>query len=547
MSTFKELMRVIQISIKDKTSSKRMKEIESILKKHEVFKGLTPQKATSILEDLGPTFVKMGQIASNRSDILPNDYCEAFKALRSNVEPVDFSTILTLIEDAYQAPWTTVFSSIKEEPLGSASIAQVHQAVLLDGTGVAVKVRRAGIVEEMAEDITLMKHLLALAEFSAPKEQTMLLTFDGLVSELERTTADEVDFNVELNNLERFSQDLTGQYGVHCPVPYPQFSTQSVLVMEYVTGTLLNKKDELTAKGVDLESIGYRLAQSYITQVIDNGFFHADPHPGNILIEDDMLIWIDLGMVGSLTSNERALLDKMFSALAAKDSFELKEPLLALTKAHGPVDHGLLLDQIDSLLSSYASTDLASINVGQAFVEIIEILRSQNLVMTSSFTMLARGLLTLEGVLADIAPHTSVTKLITQHIKKKAFDLEELAHKAKDFTLSSIHSAELAVKIPTQVSHSLDMLNKGQLNVNAKMQVEDDLLGSVYAMGGRIGLAMISAGLFVGSSILCTTKMEPQILEVPVLGFLGYLGAFVLGVYVIWQTIVAKRSKSGKD
>lgn len=543
MSTFKELMRVVETSIKDKTSGKRMKEIESILRKHQVFKGMTPEKATSVLEDLGPTFVKMGQIASNRSDILPNAYCEAFKSLRSNVEPVDFSTILSLIEESYHGPWSEVFASIEQKPLGSASIAQVHEAVLLDGSSVAVKVRRAGIVEQMAEDITLMKHILALAEFTAPQGETMLLSFDGLVSELERTTAAEVDFSIELKNLMHFHADLQTQYGVTCPLPYPEFSTESVLVMEYVSGTLLENKEQLVCEGVDLEQVGYRMAGSYVTQVIDNGFFHADPHPGNVLIRDNELVWIDLGMVGSLSSHERTLIDTMITAIAAKDSFELKEPLLALAKAHGPVDHGLLLEQIDALLTSYASASLSDISVGAAFVEIIEILRSQNLVMSSSFTMLARGLLTLEGVLADIAPHTSVIDLISEHVKRQALRLANMVQRTKGFVLSGLHSVELAAKLPTQVSHSLDMLNKGQLSVDTKMKMPDELLTSLDAVSGRIGLAMISAGLFIGSSILCTTNMTPQVLEVPVLGFLGFLGAFVLGVYVIWQTVVSRKKK----
>lgn len=546
MSSFKELMRVIQISVKDKTSGKRMKEIEGILRKHEVIKGLTPEKATSILEDLGPTFVKIGQIASNRSDILPNAYCEAFKSLQSNVEPVPYETILELIVEAYQRPWTEVFASIEERPLGSASIAQVHEALLLDGTQVAVKVRRAGIVQEMAEDIMLMKHLLALAEFSVPKSETMLLTLDGLVSELERTTADELDFNVELQNLVRFHADIESQAGISCPLPYPKISTESVLVMEFVSGALLSDEVALAREDVDLENVGYRLAQSYVTQVIDNGFFHADPHPGNVVVCEDTLVWIDLGMVGSLSSNERALIDSMFTAIAAGDSYELKEPLLALAKAQGPVDHGLLLEQLDSMLATYASTNLSDISVGTAFVEVIEILRSQNLVLSSSFTMLARGFLTLEGVLTDIAPHTSVVKLIKEHVKRQALKFANILHRTEDFVLTGLHSAELAAQLPTQVSHSLEMLNRGQLSVTTKMKVPDNLLASVYAVSGRLGLALISAGLFVGSSILCTTEMEPQLLEVPVLGFLGFLGAFVLGVYVIWQTIVSHRQKTDK-
>ena len=287
MATFQELMRIAELTVKDKTSSKRMGEILSILKKHDVGHGISPEKAVAILEDLGPTYVKMGQIASNRSDLLPKDYCEAFEKLRANVAPIPFAEVIEIIERAYGKPWDTVFSSIEEKPLGSASIAQVHKATLLDGSSVAVKVRRPGIVDRMAEDIMLMKHALALAAFTTDSNDNMVLTAEGFVAEIERTTANELDFTVELNNLVRFYNDMERQTGVTSPLPYPQFTCDNVLVMEFVEGESIAKVD--VADKERASKLGDCLAQSYLTQVVDNGFFHADPHPGNILVKDDLI------------------------------------------------------------------------------------------------------------------------------------------------------------------------------------------------------------------------------------------------------------------
>ena len=164
MPTFKQLMKLAQVTVNDKTSGKRAKEILEIVHKDQVLHGMDPQKAVRFLEDLGPTYVKIGQLASNRADILPKDYCEAFAELRSNVDPLDFATVIACIEEDFGHPWNTVFASIEEKPLGSASIAQVHKATLLDGSVVAVKVRRSGIKEEMAEDLTLLRHLLTFDE-----------------------------------------------------------------------------------------------------------------------------------------------------------------------------------------------------------------------------------------------------------------------------------------------------------------------------------------------------------------------------------------------
>lgn len=533
MATFKEFLRVAEVTIKDKTSGKRMKEIRHILTKHHAFSGLTPEKAVIILEDLGPTYVKIGQIASNRSDLLPKEYCDAFEKLRADVPPMPFRTVVERIEASLDAPWQTAFSAIDEEPLGSASIAQVHKAALHDGTVVAVKVRRPGIVQQMAEDITLIKHVLALAEFANIASGGLMLTLDDLVSELERTTAEELDFSIELENLERFHEETADQPGVTSPLPFPAYSTDSVLVMEFVAGALLDNKDELIARGEDLASIGERIAQSYVTQVIDKGFFHADPHPGNIMVNGGGIVWIDLGMTGSLTSAERAIVGDIFRGVAANDPFALKDALLNLAKADGPVDHSMLLEQMGTMLATYAAVDLSDINIGMAFVDVIEILRTQNLSLPPSFTMLARGFLTLEGVLSDIAPAISIVDIVSTHVKKQMRSRAYVEGKVQDLIMSSAASAEAVTKLPAQLSNTLDMLDRGQLKVAMDMKLPRDMRGTLYQVASLLALALISAGLFVGSSIVCTTPMQPQVFGVPLLGALGYLGAFVLGVYVI--------------
>lgn len=574
MPTFREVLRAAEITLHDNTSGHRMHEIEKILREHHAFSGLTPQKATAILEDLGPTFVKMGQIASNRSDIIPKAYADAFKQLRANVAPVPFEAIMQTIEESLGHSWRETFADIEEKPLGSASVAQVHRARLAQGLGdpvaagaqeerptasaaedgaataqgpvVAVKVRRPNVVNQMAEDITLIRHALALADLTHMTDGIML-TLGDLVDELARTTAEELDFSVELGNLERFGAELVDQPHIESPRPYPEFSTDEVLVMEYVDGVHINDLPALRAQGDDPAALGKRLAESYVTQVIDDGFFHADPHPGNILVRGDDIVWIDLGMTGSLSTSERAIVGKLFASVAQNDAFALKNALLALAKAHGPVDHGLLLSQISALLDSYASADLADINVGTALLDVIEVLRTQNLTLPPSLTMLARGMVTIEGVLVDIAPKTSVVEIISDHVKRQMFNLDALEAKAKSLFTATAASAEAATRLPTQVSHTLDMLDRGQVKVGADLNIPRDFVAALYSVSGIMAMALISAGLFVGSSLIAQTGMQPQLLGVPLLGILGYLGAFVLGVYVIWRVLLTRHQQRNDE
>ncbi|MCI8468363.1 MAG: AarF/ABC1/UbiB kinase family protein [Eggerthellaceae bacterium] len=540
MPTFREFMRVAQISAKDHTSTTRMGEILAIMRKYHVTRGLTPEKAVEVLEALGPTYVKIGQLASSRSDLLPVAYCNALAQLHANVLPLPFSQIAACIDEAYGAPWTTVFASIDEKPLGSASIAQVHRAVLLDGSVVAVKVRRPGVAEQMAEDITLMKHLLAVAELASESHEAIMLSLDNALEELERTTANEVDFTVELGNLVRFHDEIADQQGVTSPLPYPKYSTDSVLVMEYVEGTRIDDVKALRAQGDDVQKLAERLVQSYVTQVLDDGFFHADPHPGNILVRDGDIVWIDLGMTGSLTSSQRVLVGQMFRAVVTGNAYNLKEAVLGLSVVHGDVDHGALLAKMSVLLEEYGNADLKDINMGALFEEIVEILRTQNLIMVPSVTMLARGVVTIEGVMTTIAPDANVMKIISTHVIKQALTLRHLEGRAVELMTATAESAEALTKLPRQVSNTLDMLDRGEVSVVGDLKVPVNALATLYAVCGRLSMALISAGLFIGSSILCTTDMQPKLLEVPLLGALGYLGAFVLGVYVIYRTLLSR-------
>lgn len=540
MATFEEFMKVAEISIKDKTSHKRMNEIVRIMRQYKVLHGLTPEQAVEVLQALGPTYVKIGQLASNRSDLLPKAYCDAFEKLRDDANPMPFDVVIEQIDRAYGKSWHEVFASIDPVPLGAASIAQVHKATLLDGTTVAVKVRRPGVAESMAEDIMLMKHLLALGEFASNSHRDILLSLEGFIEEIERTTASEVDFTSELHNLMRFHDELADEEGVTSPVAYPQYSCESVLVMEFVQGTEISHTQALREQGIDVSALARRVCQSYVTQVLDDGFFHADPHPGNILVRDGEVVWIDLGMVGTLTVSERMLVGKVFTAVATDNAYLLKEAVMGLVHVLGPVDHGALLEALSRLLAEYSAAEMKEINVGTVLTEVIEVLRGQNMMMTSSVTMLARGFVTIEGVIAQVAPDISVIEIVSKHVIAQQADPKFLATQLIDLATTSAASAEALAKLPTQLSNTLEMLDRGQIKVNGDIEVSSRILATAYASVGRISLALLSAGLFLGSSILCTTAMQPQLLGVPLLGVLGYVGAFVLGAYTVFHILVSR-------
>lgn len=565
MPTLKELVQFARETHHDKgtESKKRLREIEHIVRKYHVLSGLTPEKATHLLEDLGPTFVKMGQIAANRSDIIPQAYADAFKQLRADVPPMPFETVEATINASLGHPWSETFDVLGPTPLGSASIAQVHKAriaqdargprkadgtyaavspeTLPAGTWVAVKVRRPNVSEKMLSDLALIRHAVALVGLTNTTDGIKLSLMD-LVDELERTTKQEINFCIELDNLKKFRRLLADQPGVECPRPFPVLSSDDVLVMEYVEGPMINDLDAIRALGLDPAELGHTLAESYVTQVVENGFFHADPHAGNIIVRDGTIVWIDLGMVGTLNASERGTILRMMHAAAENDPFAVMEALLACSTTHGEVDHGLLLEQLANLLTLYSTIDLADIDVGAVLTQILELLRTQNMSLPSAFTLLARSMVAVEGVLVEVAPQESIVKIISHHVRSHDLKLENIEAKARELAVAALSSAESLTRLPT-----LQMLNRGQISVGADLEVPSNALAALYSVSGTVAMALISAGLFVGSSMLCTTNMAPRFLGVPVLGVLGYIGAFILGAYVVWRNIVIRHRQKNDE
>ena len=261
---------------------RRVREILSIVRRYDIFHGLTPKSLRHMLEELGPTFVKAGQILSMRSEILPESFCRELTKLRSDVEPMDRETVLKALRDEYETPIEDLFDAIDDVPLGSASVAQVHKARLVTGEMVAIKVQRPHVQETMAQDIAIMRSLVGFMDRFMSGSQ--FLDMQSVVDELWQSFRDETDFLVEARNLEEFRRNNADCKFVDCPKPYPKLCTKHVVVMDYIEGIPIDKTAQLVAAGYSLEEIGAKLVDNYTRQMIDDGFFHADPHPGNLII-----------------------------------------------------------------------------------------------------------------------------------------------------------------------------------------------------------------------------------------------------------------------
>ena len=396
----------------------RLREITAVLRRHNITRGVTPKKLREILEDLGPTFIKLGQIMSMHSDILPKRYCDELMLLRSEVTPMPFEDVVSVIEESYGRSWKRVFSSIEETPQGSASIAQVHRAVLKNGDEVVVKVQRRGIYEKMARDIDLLHKAVKLMP---PVSIKGMADLDLVLDEMWSVTRDEMNFLTEAANMEEFARRNKEVSFVGTPVLYQQYTTVNVLVMEYIDGIGIDDKDALIENGYDLKEIGSKLVDNYIKQVMDDGFFHADPHSGNVKIREGRIIWIDMGMMGRLTEHDREMIGKAVQGVALNDVGLIVQAVLALGEFKERPDQRKLYEDVEGLLMKYGNTEMGQINIASVMTDLMDVMKNNKIKMPHGLTMLARGLTHMEGVLADIAPDINMVEIATAHMSGEFF------------------------------------------------------------------------------------------------------------------------------
>lgn len=524
-----------RFGLNSKSRRRRMREIIGIVGKHRALEGFTPEEFRAMLEDLGPSFVKIGQTLSTRSEILPKVFCEELTKLQTECDPLPFDEMLAALDKEFGGRRKEIFAEIDSKPLGSASLAQVHRAVLTSGESVAIKIQRPGVKATMALDIDIMRTLARRASRYMKGEQ--MLDLRAVVEEMWATFLEETDFRREAANLAEFAELNRDCAFVACPKVYTDLCSEFVLVMEYVDGIPVGDADRLVANGYDLEEIGSKMLDNYATQILDHGFFHADPHPGNVIIRDGRIVYIDLGNMGRLSARDRAGFGDIIEAVGLKDPGALKDALMrfAAKKDNAAIDHARFLADLDLLLEDYGSCDVAEIDVGQFLSDIMQLTRSCNVILPASVTSVSRGIVTIEGTVAPYIPNQNIVAIINAHIKGKKGTREEIRDALEDLARAICSSGRGTLDAASYSGEALKMLTRGQLKMNMEVLGSEAPLAHLSRMINRVAIAMVIAGLFVGSSLMAGTAMEPRFLGVPMLSFFGYFGSLVLSIWLIFS------------
>ena len=516
-----------------------------LLRKYEVWNDITPVRLRCLLEELGPMFVKMGQILANRSEILPQRFCDELRKLRTDVDPVPFGTVRDCLKAEYRRPMEDVFEWVDEEPLGSASLAQVHRARLKTGEEVAVKVQRPGAQQIMAQDIDIMRSLVRMASRFVKTDQ--FVDLHDVVEELWQSFREETNFLMEARNLEDFHTFHKDTKGIACPRPYLGLCTEHVVVMDYIEGVSIADPEGLVRAGYDLKQLGARIVEDYSTQVLDDGFFHADPHAGNIIVKDNVIYFIDLGMVGRMSNHDRLIVKDIIYSVAEGDVSKLKDSLMRFAVSRGDsdsLDHASFLSDLDYIVADFAGLDLKDLDIGEFLTSLVNLARKNDVELPSVVTMFARGMVTLEGLLSEYMPDINMIEIISSHIAHEKSSFARLEEMMRELQGSSLRAARGSLEAAEHLGLAAHMLTRGQLKVNTQVMGSEEVLRHIGGIVDRMSMAIVIAGLFIGSSVVYFAKIEPVIFGIPVIGFFGYASALFLALGLgreIWRNSHGKR------
>ena len=522
-------------------NSERFREIKDVLRKNQITRGVTPEKLRMILEELGPTYIKLGQIMSLHSDFLPKAYCDELLKLNSDVTPMPFDDVEDVINHSYGQDWRELFQFIEEAPLGSASIAQVHRARLKNGEEVIIKVERKGIYDTMARDIGLLHRLVKL--IPPVGDFKNLVDLDMVLDELWSVAQEEMDFLKEAANMDEFSRNNASVQYVTTPKLYHEYSTGHVLVMEYIDVYSLDDVESLQNAGYDMDEIGTKFVNNFIKQVMDDGFFHADPHPGNVKIRDGKIVWIDMGMMGRLSEKDRHTMIKGIRGIALHDISMVENSVLEIGEFRGKPDRERLYQDLKKFIADYGTTSMGSLDVAAAIAGLVEIMKQNRISLPHGVSMLCRGLTHIQGVLAVISPDINMMQIAVNRYTEDF--LKNINWKSEFQKQARIvyRSVNKGVEIPGLVTDILKEHLEGQSVVNIDLHSSEDLTNVISAAIRNIVVGLCVAALLIASSVICTTDMTPKILGIPALGFAGYAFAMVVSIFLTVRYLWSKRKK----
>ncbi|MEZ5345179.1 MAG: AarF/UbiB family protein [Pyrinomonadaceae bacterium] len=488
------------------------------------------------LEDLGSTFIKLGQLLSTRADIFPAEYLKALERLQDNVEPFSFGEVEKIVAEELGVRLSKAFSDFESEPAAAASIGQVHRAKLRDGKRVVVKVQRPGIREEVYHDLEALDEIAALIDSKTKLGKRY--EFQNTLVQLRKSLMNELDYTREASSLIILNKNLKDFENIIVPLPVQDYTTSRVLTMDFIDGKKVTDLSELALLEIDRKSLADEVFHAYIHQILADGFFHADPHPGNIFItKSGQIALLDLGMTGRLSSGFRDNLLDLLLSISEGRGDDVAHTARKMGEEKEDFDKKEFENSIADLVVSHIETNLAKLNAGKVVLEITKISADCGFRLPPEFTMVAKTLLNLDRAVYKLDPEFDPNASIRKHAASIVSD--RVTEKASPGAVlsSAIELKQLAENIPPSLNKILDTIANNKLKVEVDAIDEKTLMVGFQKVANRIAMGLVLAALIIGASMLMNIETSVQIAGYPALALILFLAAVTGGVFMIYTIV----------
>ncbi len=496
------------------------------------------ERARMVLEDLGPTFAKLGQILSTRPDLIPRNFVREFQKLQDRVPPISFEEIADQITLSLGKSPDQLFSSFEKTPIASASIGQVHQAVLRSTQEkVIVKVQRPSIRSVIESDLDLLYLLARLIEHNIP--ETQMYSPLGIIEEFDTVIHQELDYTIEAQNMTRFRHNFEDDNTVYVPRVYRELSTRNVIIIEFIEGEKIN---EVVRPEDELKTIARRGFRSMLKQIFIDGFFHGDPHPGNVFVlSDNTVAFIDFGMMGRLDQEMRDEMADLLVAVINQEVDEISHLLANIGTQTAEINMRAFRNDVSDILGRYYGVPLKEVELGNVTREMIDIASKHHVKIPADYSLMIKALLTLENIGKQLDPDLNAVeeaRPMVQRIIKDRWNPQRLISRY----LSSVKNISQTLKeFPDQLHQILEELRTGKLRIEFEHVHLERLIMILDTASNRVAASLVIAALIIGSSIIMHTNRGPMFMQFPLLGVIGFVSAGIIGLWLIFSIL-----RSGK-
>ena len=501
-------------------------------RREQVDKLTRSERVRMALEELGPTFVKLGQMLSTRPDLIAVEFIEELSKLQDRVPPFSYAAVSQIIESELGVPPESMFEHFDESPLAAASIGQVHRARLKDGEEVVVKVQRPGIRKIIEVDLEIMLHLASLMERHL--EEFQLNRPARIVEEFARTLEKEIDYTIEASHIERFSRQFLDDATVYVPKVFRETTTERVLTMEYVEGVKASEIERIEKEGLDRKVITARGADLILKQVFDHGFFHADPHPGNIFVlPGNVICYLDFGMMGSIDRQSREDFADLVHSVVRRDESGAMHALLMLTQYDEEPDTRLLSRDLADFMGQHLYRPLKDLHMEKLLQQLMELISRHRLQTPPDLFLMLKALATVEGVGLSLDPEFHMINQASPFVKRVKMEQSHPKRVASDILKSGVDLVRLMQEIPGELRELLRQMKRGKVKMEFEHRGLEPMQKTYDQISNRIAFSIVIAALIVGSALIVLSKTPPFLFGIPVIGIIGFVAAAVMGVWLL--------------